>query len=89
MPADLASSRSCSAAGGGLCEASPPAGDLDESVDLPVGSTVTFTGDGVVSGSAGGFLVNTASIALPPEMIDPDPGNNAATATAVVLEIGS
>jgi uncharacterized repeat protein (TIGR01451 family) len=88
LPADLTCSWSCVPSGGASCTASPPAGDLDELVDLPVSATVTFTADCVVGPAAGGFLVNTATASAPESLVDPDPSNNSASDTDVVLEIG-
>jgi len=51
----------------------------DETVHLPVGSTVTYVATGMVSPSATGTLVNTARVIPPPTVTDPMSGNNLAT----------
>ena len=57
-------------------------GDLyDTAVDLPVGSEVTYVVTGLLDPSATGTLVNTATVALPADVIDPDLGNNTVTDT--------
>ncbi len=89
LPAGLTCSWSCVGAGGGVCDPSPPAGDLDESVDLPVSATVTFTASCAVDPGAGGPLVNTAVAVAPGDTIDPVDANDAGSDTTVVLELGA
>jgi uncharacterized repeat protein (TIGR01451 family) len=58
----------------------PVAADvLDASVDLPGQSRVVFTITGTLDPRASGFLENTASVTIPPDVIDAVPGNNSAT----------
>src|SRR5574340_793249 len=54
-------------------------GNIATTVDLPVGSTATFTVSGTVSAAATGSLVNTATVALPAGVSDPNPADNSAT----------
>lgn len=82
----------CADSGGGSCTASG-SGDLQESVDLPVGACVTFTATGTVDPGATGTLNTSPSVlptfpsagaqqALPAAATtggDPNPGNNTAT----------
>ena len=68
----------CVGTGGGTCTASG-SGDINDSVTLPVGATVTYTLTGTVSAAATGTLSNTASVAVPIGVSDPDPTNNSAT----------
>lgn len=68
----------CTAAGGASCPGSGT-GQLNELVDLPVGSTVTFTVDATVDSGASGALANTAEIAPPPGLADPDDSDNSST----------
>ncbi|ANB18193.1 Hypothetical protein I596_2181 [Dokdonella koreensis DS-123] len=70
----------CTGAGGASCPASG-VGDINASVNLPVGGTATFVVTGTVSATASGDLVNTATVAVPGGMSDPVPGNNSATDT--------
>lgn len=54
-------------------------GNIDTTVNLPVGATATFTLTGTVSNTASGSLANTATVAPAAGAIDPNPANNAAT----------
>ena len=89
LAADLACTWSCAGAAGGVCDPAPPAGDLAESVDLPVGATVTFTADCTLGLGATGQLLNTASAQVPPDAVDPIAGNDAATDVDAVLTAGA
>jgi uncharacterized repeat protein (TIGR01451 family) len=89
LPGALSCSWACVAAGGASCTASPPAGDLDESVDVPVGASATFTANCTVGSSAAGLLTNTVSVATPEGTVDLAPGDNSATDIDVVLEMGA
>ena len=88
LPAALSCTWSCAGSGGGACDPAPPAGDLDETVDLPVGAAVTFTAGCTVDPGAGGFLVNAAVVAPPADAVDPLAANDVAADTDVVLEVG-
>ena len=70
----------CVGAGGGLCTAGG-AGNLNDTVSLPAGGTVTYTVTGTVSPAAAGTLTNTATVAPAAAVTDPAPGNNSATDT--------
>ena len=50
-------------------------------MNLPVGSTVTYTLTGTVNAAATGTLANTATVAVPSGVTDPTPANNSATDT--------
>ncbi len=62
---------SCSGTGGASCTASGT-GDVNDLVDLPVGSSVTY----VATGTATDFPANVASVSTPDGVTDSDPGNN-------------
>ena len=51
----------------------------DTGIQMPVGSTITYTLTATVSSSATGNLVNTATVSPPAGTTDPNPGNNSAT----------
>jgi uncharacterized repeat protein (TIGR01451 family) len=70
----------CLGAGGGTCAASGP-GNINDTVNLPVGGTVTYTLTGTTSPSATGSLTNTATVTAPGGVTDPTPGNNSAADT--------
>jgi hypothetical protein len=72
----------CVGTDGGACTASG-SGDIDDTVDLPVGDTVTYTLSGTISPSVSGDLTNTATVTAPGGVTDPDLGNNSATDTDV------
>ncbi len=71
----------CAGSGGGSCPASG-SGNINHSVNLPVGASATFTANCTVSGGASGSLANTATIAS--AVSDPNPGNNSATDTDTI-----
>ncbi|MBI1761244.1 MAG: DUF11 domain-containing protein, partial [Acidobacteria bacterium] len=56
-------------------------------VNLPAGSSLTFTVIAAVAGSATGSITNTATITLPSGTIDPTPGNNTASDTDTVTPV--
>lgn len=66
----------CEAGDGARCT---PAGTgtIDDRVDLPAGSAVTYRVTGTVSQAAAGELVNRVSVEPAPGLFDPDPGNGA------------
>jgi hypothetical protein len=71
----------CAATGGASCPASGSgSGDINETVNIPVGGVVTFTVTGTVGGTSG-TMSNTATITPPSGVTDPNLGNNSATDT--------
>ncbi|HSL17696.1 MAG TPA: S8 family serine peptidase [Methylomirabilota bacterium] len=79
FPAELTGvTWTCAAAGGASCTAAG-SGDIGDAVDLPVGGTATYTAVASVDTVATGTLSNTATVAPPAGVIDPDPGDNSAT----------
>ncbi len=68
----------CSGAGGGTCTAAG-AGNINQSVNLPVGGSVTFLATCAINVAAVGTLSNTATVAVAAGITDPTPGNNSAT----------
>jgi uncharacterized repeat protein (TIGR01451 family) len=79
LPASLTGvSWTCVGAGGGTCTASG-SGNISDTVNLPVGASVTYTVTATLSASASGTLSNTATVAVPAGIVDPNPGNNSAT----------
>ena len=65
----------CTATGGGACAASG-SGALSESVDVPIGGSVTFSVTVAIDPSATGTITNSASVATPVGVVDPVPGND-------------
>lgn len=73
----------CVGTGGATCTASG-SGDINDTVNIPVGGTATYTVNATVSASATGTLTNTATVTAPAGVTDPTPGNNSATDTTTV-----
>ncbi|MEO8275263.1 MAG: Calx-beta domain-containing protein [Thermoanaerobaculia bacterium] len=84
FPAVLTCSTTCVTAGGASCTAGPFAGNINDSVNLPAGGSVTYTAVCSISGAATGSIVNTATVAAGGGVTDPVLGNNSATDTDTV-----
>lgn len=56
-------------------------GNIDDTVDLAVGSTITYIVKGTIAAAATGTLTNTAKITPPADTIDTNTTNNSATDT--------
>ncbi len=78
FPASLSCSTTCAGAGGGTCTAGPFTGNINDTVNLPAGASVTYTSVCQIAASATGTLSNTATIT---SATDPNPANNSATDT--------
>src|SRR5262249_25607619 len=78
FPASLTCTWTCVGAGGGTCTASG-SGNINDTVNLPAGGSVTYTASCTISGGASGTLPNTAPVAAPGGVTDPNPANNSAT----------
>jgi len=65
----------CTPAGGAICAASG-SGDINDTVNIPVGSNVTYTVTAMIVAAPSGDLVNTASVGI---ATDSNNGNNSAT----------
>ncbi len=80
FPASLTATWTGVGAGGGTCTAAG-SGNINDTVNLPVGASVTYTVSCTISSSATGTLANTATVAAPAGVTDPTPANNSATDT--------
>ena len=80
FPASLTCTWTCVGAGGGTCTASG-SGNINDTVNLPAGGSVTYTASCTISAAATGTLINTATVTAPAGVTDPTPGNNSATDT--------
>jgi uncharacterized repeat protein (TIGR01451 family) len=78
FPASLTCTWTCVGAGGGSCTASG-SGNINNTVNLPSGGSVTYTAICAISASATGTLSNTATVTAPAGVTDPTPANNSAT----------
>lgn len=72
----------CVGAGGGACTANG-SGNINDSVNLPVGGSATYTATCSISAAATGNLVNTATVSS--GISDPTPSNNSATDTNTLI----
>jgi uncharacterized repeat protein (TIGR01451 family) len=54
-------------------------GNINDTVNLPVGATVTYTLIANIAANATGTLVNTATVTAPGGVTDTNPGNNSTT----------
>ncbi len=85
LPAVLSNaSWSCVGAGGASCTASG-SGDLNDSIDLPVGGSATYTLSATLAIDARGTLENSASISHGAH--DPDATNNSASASDTIRDL--
>ena len=86
LPAAIASATwTCAASAGSSCGTASGSGNIAAGVSLLPGGTATFSLAAVVSQSATGTLVNTATIGVPAGVTDPTPGNNTATDTDTLV----
>ncbi|MES2572115.1 MAG: hypothetical protein V4710_18920, partial [Verrucomicrobiota bacterium] len=56
-------------------------GSIHDTVNIPIGSTITYIVKGTIVSSATGTLVNTATVTPDSSFTDNNPGNNSATDT--------
>ncbi|MBN1430576.1 MAG: DUF11 domain-containing protein, partial [Anaerolineae bacterium] len=69
----------------GACGAGSGSGnEINTTVDLANGAVATYTVTGTLSSSASGSVTNTASIARPPDVSDPNLDNNTSTDVAPI-----
>jgi uncharacterized repeat protein (TIGR01451 family) len=66
----------CAAGAGAQCGAASGSGNIQQTVNVPVGGTAVYQATATVSSAATGLLVNTASVAPPAGIVDPVPANN-------------
>jgi LPXTG-site transpeptidase (sortase) family protein len=72
----------CTTQSGGATGCDPAAdsaNNFTDTVNLPVGGIIVYTVTANVSANATGSLENTANIAVPEGITDPDPSNNSST----------
>jgi uncharacterized repeat protein (TIGR01451 family) len=85
FPAALTgASWTCSASLGSSCAAGPTAGNINDSVTVLAGGSLTYTVGATVSGTFSGALSNTATVTAPGGTTDTNGGNNSATDTTTV-----
>ncbi len=76
----------CTPGAGASCSASG-AGDISDTVNIPVGGSVSYRLRGVVDPGLTGELANTATVAAPADGSDPDPSDNASTDVDAVVPV--
>jgi uncharacterized repeat protein (TIGR01451 family) len=87
LPASLAAvTWSCAPAGGALCTANG-AGDLADTVNLPVGGSVTYTIQATVVAGTLGAIADTATVAAPAGLGDTNPANDSASTSTPVADL--
>jgi uncharacterized repeat protein (TIGR01451 family) len=69
------------ATGGATGFTASGSGNINDTVTMPMGSTITYLATGTILASATGSLTNTATVTPPANLNDPDPTNNTATDT--------
>jgi uncharacterized repeat protein (TIGR01451 family) len=75
------------AAGGATGNTATGSGAIADSLDLPVGASVTYTVVATVDPAALGSLANTATVTAPAGTIDTNPANNSATDTDTLTPV--
>jgi uncharacterized repeat protein (TIGR01451 family) len=63
-------------------------GDIDVTVDLPAGTFLQYELSATVTGTTGSTITNTATIAPPAGVVDPDSGNDTASDDTLIVPIG-
>ncbi|MCI0379621.1 MAG: DUF11 domain-containing protein [Gemmataceae bacterium] len=73
------------AVGGATGNSAAGSGNILDTVNLPVGSSITYTATGTIDVSATGTLSNTATVTPPVVVTDLNPANNSATDDTVLI----
>jgi large repetitive protein len=73
------------ASGGATGNTVSGSGNINDTVNMPVGSQILYIVSATVSPSATGTLTNTATVSPPSGVTDPNPGNNLSTDTNTLL----
>lgn len=80
-------STTCVGSGGASCAPGPVLGNISDDASIPAGATATYTATCLISASAYGNLVNTATATVGGAATDPVPGNNSSTDTDLLNSI--
>lgn len=86
FPASLTCTWTCVGAGGGTCTAAG-SGNINDTVNLPVGGSTTYTASCTIAATATGTLSNTATVAS--GVADPTPANNSATDSNTLIQLAT
>jgi uncharacterized repeat protein (TIGR01451 family) len=79
FPVTLTGVTFTSVAAGGATGNTNGSGNINDTLSMPTGSSVTYTVNATIQSSATGTLSNTATVAAGGGVTDPTPGNNTAT----------
>ena len=77
---------SCDATGGASCNNLSGMGDLNETVDLPVGSQLQYVFDATVTADLTDFLDSTATVTMPSSETDTNPADNMAEDSDLTIQ---
>src|SRR5262249_53238370 len=85
LPAFLSSvSFTASQQGGASGFTQSGTGNINDTVTMPVNSSITYIASGMIPASANGTILDTATVAAPNGVNDPNPANNSATDTSTI-----
>jgi uncharacterized repeat protein (TIGR01451 family) len=86
LPADLTCTWTCAGSSGGVCGSPSGSGSILDKPTLPSGGSTTYTASCTLSTTTALFSIsNTATIANPGPVTDPNPGNNSSTDTDAII----
>ena len=92
LPATLdagTASWTCSSSGGAVCANASGSGNINETIDLPVGGMLSYELTATVLATEGMTVTNTASVALPSGLTDINPADNSASDSDPVAQFAS
>jgi len=75
----------CEPATGATCTASG-SGNIDDTIDVPPGESVTYTIQATVESGASGEITSSAMLAAPPDFVDSNPADDAMTDSDAVID---
>jgi autotransporter-associated beta strand protein len=75
------------ATGGATGNTAAGSGNINDTVNLPVGGAITYTVTGTLSPTATGTLSNTATVTVPANDTDLNPANNSSTDTRTIQHL--
>jgi uncharacterized repeat protein (TIGR01451 family) len=87
MPSSLTGATFTSVASGGSSGNTNGSGSINDTVNLPAGSSITYTISATISPSATGTITNTATVAAPTSVVDTNSSNNSATDSTAIEQI--
>jgi uncharacterized repeat protein (TIGR01451 family) len=79
FPAQVQSVTYTATGKGGATGFSAGAGNINQSLNLPPNSSVTYKATGLINGNSGTVVSNTANVSVPAGVSDPNTANNQAT----------